>query len=596
MKKFVIWTSIILAIIIGSVVVFRRFFKKDIKTPVVVEAKIGTIEQIVSATGTVKALKDVNLGFKASGKIVSVNVKIGDSVEAGQDLAGLDTTDLDASAAEASSAVKVAEAQLAEIKAGASQEDIEVQEVAVANAQTNLARVQESADKAIASANAQVASQQVAVSAKKQALEDTENSVENSLNAAYESGLSIVNSKYLIMSNAVDAVNDMFDDNDLTDILGNLNFQSKIDANQAKDDINNVIKALKPHIDAANSSNLQDDTDKALEQLKSSLDSLGNSLETIYVALLNTQSMVNITKAELDAYKTSISAQRTNSSAASASVISAQQSISSAQVSGTASTNAAQQALNSANALLSQYQAALASTQASQAAAVSSAQGALSSAQKQLEKMQSAAKPETVAVYEARLKQSQSALNSILSKYNDRSIISPVSGIITDILKEEGENAAAGEKIISLTAKNGFEIEVDIPESDIVKVGVSNPCDITLDAFSSDKIFKGTVASIYPAESIIDGVVYYKVKIDLSSDEEGIKPGMTANADILTDKKENAVMAPIRLIREKDGKSIVKIQKEDGSIEEREVIKGIRGISGEVEIISGLNGGEKILE
>lgn len=596
MKKAIIWGSIIIILILGGFFAFKKFGKKEEKAPETAEAKIGTIEQIVSATGTVRASKDANLGFKSSGKITNINVAAGDNVEAGQDLAGLDTSDLDSSAMEAEAAVKVAEMQLAEAKTGAPEEDIAVQQVAVSNAEENLVRTKESSDKAIASAKAQVASQQVSVDAKKQALEDAENSAENSLNAAYESGLNTADSKYLLASNAIDTVNDIFNDDDLMDILGNLNYQLRINAIQAKDDANNTFNVLKPYISAADSTKSQSDIDSALSHLESSCDSLGDSFEIIYSALLSTQPMVNITKTELDAYKTSVSAERTNLNSAITSAVSARQAILSAKISNTSNINTAQQALDSAEALLSQYNASLAATEASQAAAVASAEGSLASAKKQLEKLQAAAKPETIAVYEARLSQSRAAYNSILSKYEDRSIAAPADGIVSNIYKEEGENAGASEIIISLIIKDGIEIEADIPESDIVKIGLNNSCDITLDAFSSADIFKGTVVSINPAETVVDGVVYYKIKIIFSEADEKIKPGMTANADILTEKKEEILVIPIRFIQEKSGKSIVKVQKPDGSIEEREIIKGIRGEFGDIEIVSGLSEGERVME
>lgn len=595
MKKLIIWVLAIAILVFAGIFAFKKVSKKKEEPLDVYEVSSGAIRQIVSATGIVKASKDVNLAFKASGKIINVNAEIGDKVEAGQDLAGLETSDLDSSAMEAEAAVKVAEAQLAEIKAGYSQEEIAVQQVAVSNAEINLAKAKESAQKAIASAEAQVASQQAAVDSKKQALEDAQISADNSLNSDYESALSAINSKYLVVSTMADTVNDMFDDDDLMNILGNLNYQSKIDANKAEGDIDSVFQALKPHVSAANSSKFQSDISSALIRLRSSLDSFDDSLEIIYNALLNTQPMVNIAKAELDAYKTSISAERTNMNSAIASVISAQQAISSTKISNTSALNAAEQALDLAEAALFQYQAALESTRANQDAAIASAEGSLASAKKQLEKMNASAKPETVAVYQARLVQSRAAYNSILKKYSDRAIIAPANGIISNIYKEEGESAAASEIIIAMIVENGFEIDVDIPEADIVKVGINNSCDITLDAFSSDEIFKGSVISINPAETVIDGVVYYKAKVVFSGTDGRIKPGMTANVDILTAQKEGIIAIPFRFIKEKDNKSIVKILLSDGSTQEREIKKGMRGEGGNMEIVEGIGAGEKII-
>lgn len=596
MKKFFIWISTIAVIVIGAVFVWRKFSKKGEKAVEIVEARIGTIEEIVSVTGTVKSSEDIDLAFKSTGRIVSISAKVGDKIETGQDLAGLETSDLDSSAMEAEAAVKVAEAQLEEAKAGSSEEEIKTRQIAVQNAEANLTKTRESAEKAILSAEAQVASQEVIVANKEQAMEDAQIDAENDLSAAYESALNIANSKYLTAYNASDVINDMFNDDDLTDILGNLNYQSKIDAEQAKLDVNSMLNAFQPYLDSANATESQNDIDSALGELRKALDSLDDSLATIYTALLNTRYMFNITEAELASYKTSISTERTNIDTAQASVISAQQTITSTKIANAANVNTAQQNIDSAKAALLQYQASLESTNASQQALVTLAEGNLESAKQQLESARSGSKQETIAVYEARVKQSKAVFASILNKYSDRTIVSPVNGIIAYVFKKEGENASAGERILSIIAESGMEIEIDIPESDIVKVSAGDSCDITLDAFPSNKIFKGTVASVYPAENIIEGVVYYKAKVVFNSEEENVKPGMTANIDILTDKKENVIIIPSRFIEEKGGKYFVNVQKTDGLVEEREIIRGLRGFSGEVEVVSGLEEGEKVVE
>ena len=130
----------------------------------------------------------------------------------------------------------------------------------------------------------------------------------------------------------------------------------------------------------------------------------------------------------------------------------------------------------------------------------------------------------------------------------------------------------------------------------IIKVSDENLCEITLDAFPSDEILSGFVVSVYPAENVIEGVVYYKVKMLLNGQDERIKPGMTANVDIITQKKENIVIIPARFIEKINGKQVVKILLADETTEEREVERGIRDIRGNIEIISGLEAGEKIIE
>lgn len=80
------------------------------------------VKQTVIATGTVTSESNLNLGFKTSGVISRINVKIGDKVRQGQTLASLDARD--------------AQAQVAVAQAG-----VGAAQVAVNNAKNSLASV-----------------------------------------------------------------------------------------------------------------------------------------------------------------------------------------------------------------------------------------------------------------------------------------------------------------------------------------------------------------------------------------------------------------------------------------------------------------------
>jgi|GEM_PF-1252575 len=596
MKKYIIWGTIsivVLGTIFFVVKAIRSNGNNDIKT---VEARLGTIDQIVSATGTVRSSKDVDLGFENTGKIMSINVAIGDAVAFGEELASLDTGDLDSNVAEARVAVNVAKAQLENAQSGSTDEEIAVQQVAVANAQATLAETRSSVAQAIASAQSQVDYQKIVLSTKQQALEDARISAEDNIETAYNDGLDVINSKDLILSNVVDDVNDLFDDEELISILGNLNYQSKVDAQTSYSDIVRDSIAIAPYISDAKSLRSEEAIDEALAELEDILDNVSDDLSVISQALINTYQMAGITKAELDAYKTTITTDRTSINTAISSVKTARQGISSDRITNTTNINTAQAAADSAEALLAQYEASLTSTEATQQAATVASEGALKSAEEQLKLLQTAPKAEMVSVYYAQLKQAEVALRSVSRKYSDRVITAPTAGVIVDIYKEEGEFSGIGENIISMIAMGGFEIEIEIPESDIVKVDVGNSCEITLDAFSDDDIFEGNVVATNPTEHIVDGVVYYKAKIIFLKTDERIKPGMTAHVDILTERKENVIVLPSRLVQSKNSHQFVNVLLDDGSIEEKTVEKGIRGFDGNAEILSGIEVGDLVVE
>jgi len=69
---------------------------------------------------------------------------------------------------------------------------------------------------------------------------------------------------------------------------------------------------------------------------------------------------------------------------------------------------------------------------------------------------------------------------------------------------------------------------------------------------------------------------------------------MTANIDILNNKKDNVVFIPIRAVEEKDGRKVVKILNK-GEIREVGVETGLRGSDGNIEVITGINEGDEVI-
>lgn len=136
-KKRVIWIVVILLLAgAGAYFVFgKKNSGVNIQTDTV--KKLNLI-QTVLATGQVVSGTDLSLSFQTSGTIKSIRVKEGDQVRAGQVLAALDQANLLAGLTSARGALAQAQANYDKVLAGASNEQIKVQEKAVAAAQVTL--------------------------------------------------------------------------------------------------------------------------------------------------------------------------------------------------------------------------------------------------------------------------------------------------------------------------------------------------------------------------------------------------------------------------------------------------------------------------
>jgi len=147
--------------------------------------------------------------------------------------------------------------------------------------------------------------------------------------------------------------------------------------------------------------------------------------------------------------------------------------------------------------------------------------------------------------------------------------------------------------VITILPSVALEIKAKIYEEDVVKVEVGDPVDISLVAFP-EKVFKGKVISIDPAEKLVEGVVYYDVVLVFEEEPEGVKPGMTADLIIKTALRENVLIIPEDALQTKEGKAVVEVL-QGGEVAEREVQLGLTGTNDMVEVLSGLEEGEQLI-
>ncbi|MFA5178416.1 MAG: HlyD family efflux transporter periplasmic adaptor subunit [Candidatus Paceibacterota bacterium] len=201
------------------------------------------------------------------------------------------------------------------------------------------------------------------------------------------------------------------------------------------------------------------------------------------------------------------------------------------------------------------------------------------------------AKPRDVdiAYYEAVLAQAKANRNKAI-------IFAPISGEISKVYKQKGELISSAEPMVQLLSPH-FEIDVAVPETDVVKIKKEHLAIITFDALGTEMKFSGNVMSIEPASTNIQDVVYYRVKVGIEDTSNGlIKPGMTCNILIETDARENVLFIPSRavLTRASTGEKYVRIL-ENNNLIEKNVSLGLKADDGLVEILSGLEEGEIII-
>ncbi len=202
----------------------------------------------------------------------------------------------------------------------------------------------------------------------------------------------------------------------------------------------------------------------------------------------------------------------------------------------------------------------------------------------------------------ARIKSAEESVNALLEQISETILYSPISGTVITKNVEVGETTVANAvtantSVVTIAGEGDLEIQANVPESDIVKVALGQKADATLDAFTAQDIFSSEVIEIEPSSTVIQDVVYYKIKLKFPTPDSRFKNGMSADVDIHTAQKDNVVFIPERAIKDDGGRKYVEILKDgkNNIIDRAYVETGMRGDDGMIEITSGLSGGENVI-
>jgi HlyD family secretion protein len=152
----------------------------------------------------------------------------------------------------------------------------------------------------------------------------------------------------------------------------------------------------------------------------------------------------------------------------------------------------------------------------------------------------------------AQIRQGTAELSSARLDLNRTVIIAPASGVIINKLVEPGTTVAA-----SFQTPNLFEIAADttkmqveasVDEADIGQIVEGQNVTFTVDSYPND-VFRAKVRQVRKAPVETQNVVSYLVIIDVNNADGKLLPGMTANVEIITGAKANALRVPTNALR-----------------------------------------------
>lgn len=181
----------------------------------------------------------------------------------------------------------------------------------------------------------------------------------------------------------------------------------------------------------------------------------------------------------------------------------------------------------------------------------------------------SAASAETNAVSAAQrsLASAQANLDQANAKAASRTVTAPSSGSIVELNAKVGatvtggmimgeSDTSGGKQCMQIADLSKMKVTVQVGEKDIAKIAVGQSANVTYPAFP-DIVSQGTVtaiASVANSDSNSgSGSVTFNVDILIEAPDSRLKPGMTAEVSVVTEKLDDVVMVPTMALMTEDG-------------------------------------------
>jgi HlyD family secretion protein len=228
------------------------------------------------------------------------------------------------------------------------------------------------------------------------------------------------------------------------------------------------------------------------------------------------------------------------------------------------------------------------------------------------------------------VEQSVAALDQASDQLAKTIIRAPMDGRVTRLNVERGETAIVGTMnnpgslLLTVADLSTMEAVIEVDETDVPDIEIGDSTAVEIDAFANES-FAGRVtkignSSIRPRSQLTatgsEQAIDFEVRITLDDPPPGVRPDLSATADVITDTRSDVLAIPITALTLMDAEDFEAIESEalEGTervfetgrdVEGVFVVEGNQvrfrpvrvGIAGEdyFEVLEGLDGSEKVV-
>jgi HlyD family secretion protein len=141
-------------------------------------------------------------------------------------------------------------------------------------------------------------------------------------------------------------------------------------------------------------------------------------------------------------------------------------------------------------------------------------------------------------------------------------VTSPMAGVVITKGIQLGQTVTSGVSsfnegtvLFTVADLKSMIIRVNLNEVDIAKVKVGQPVRVTLDAYPQ-KTFSGKVRFVAPAAKLQDKIKVFEVEVAIDALEDSFRTGMSANVEILGERRPATLSIPLEALQRRDGRTV----------------------------------------
>lgn len=193
---------------------------------------------------------------------------------------------------------------------------------------------------------------------------------------------------------------------------------------------------------------------------------------------------------------------------------------------------------------------------------------------------------------DANLAVARAQLQAIDAQISMRTLRAPFSGTVGMVDISVGDTVDTSKAAVTVIGtQDAYLVKLKVPEGSVTKLRPSLPVELVLDA-QRDKKFMGSVLSVSPSETYVDGVPVYETVVQFTEADPMIRSGMNVTATIIVQEELGVVAVPKSAVTFDGDKATVTIAETEKVVP---VTLGMLGSDDYFHVTSGLTKGDVVI-